>query len=362
MPENMNSGKTHAFFTWAADYASVPDVEYVLDDSELLEQGDALDDVRVKAVHKGERKPDYVVKADDDSFIMLGELERRLRVAPRTKAYWGCKSDSRDGLRQALTRPDLVKNSFMAGEAYGLSMDLVNYIATSPRVRSITRGKEDKLVSKWMRMHPQATEIAWVTEKCWIYDHPKAGTVYSHGFLFPSTVAQVRMEEITGADRDQPTIAARGGSLAAAQAYSSVSRFNAPFRPLAHDLSAGESVESLIEGSQVSLLDPRHRPHGTTLDPLALRGDIRQTYAERPSRKERFLHDERELGGTVVIHYIKKAEWFVETWLALLGGVDEEDGRMPISSASAPASPGAAAAAEDDDLPEGVRLAKGLGL
>lgn len=91
MPENMNSGKTHAFFTWAADYASVPDVEYVLDESEMQEQGEALDDVRVKSVVKGERKPDYVVKADDDSFIMLGELERRLRVAPRTKAYWGCE-------------------------------------------------------------------------------------------------------------------------------------------------------------------------------------------------------------------------------------------------------------------------------
>lgn len=95
MPENMNSGKTHAFFTWAADYASVPDIEYVLEDSELVaaadQGGEVLDDTRVKAVHKGERKPDYIVKADDDSFIMLGELERRLRAAPRTKAYWGCK-------------------------------------------------------------------------------------------------------------------------------------------------------------------------------------------------------------------------------------------------------------------------------
>lgn len=92
MPENMNSGKTHAFFTWASQHATVPDVEYVLDDSEVVEQSDQLDDVRVKAVVKGDKKPDYVVKADDDSFIMLGELERRLRVAPRSMAYWGCKS------------------------------------------------------------------------------------------------------------------------------------------------------------------------------------------------------------------------------------------------------------------------------
>lgn len=253
--------------------------------------------------------------------------------------------------RKGLIPLDLVKNSFMAGEAYGLSMDLVNYIATSPRVRSITRGKEDKLVSKWMKMHPQATEITWVTEKCWIYDHPKAGTVYSHGFLFPSTVAQLRMENITGLD--SATIDARGGGDSY-QSYSSVSRFNTIFRPMAHDLSAGESVESLIEGSQLSLLDPRSKSQ-TKADhkknPMALRADIRQVYADRPSRQERFLHDERELGGTVVIHYIKKAEWFVETWLALLGGVDEEDGRILPSGSSS------------GDLEfDGVKLSKGNGL
>ena len=72
---------------------------------------------------------------------------------------------------------DLVKNLFMAGECYGLSFDLVQYIATSPPLRSLTRGKEDKLVSRWMTMHPKREEIVWIAERCWIYDHPKAGTV-----------------------------------------------------------------------------------------------------------------------------------------------------------------------------------------
>lgn len=230
----------------------------------------------------------------------------------------------------------------MAGEAYGMSMDLVDFIATSPRVKQVTRGKEDKLVSKWMRMHPQATGITWITEKCWMYDHPKAGTVYSHGFLYPSTVAQVRMEESTGlSERD---IASRGESTRHAS-YSSVSRFKTPFRPMVHDLTAGESVESLIEGSQLSLLDPHHHGRGKPRrNPAELRAEVRQVYSERPSRKERFLNDERELGGTVVIHYIKKSEWFVETWLALLGGVEEEDGRV--------------LPAQD----EGVLVGKGIGL
>ena len=33
---------------------------------------------------------DYVVKADDDSFIVLDELELRLRALPRKMLYWGC--------------------------------------------------------------------------------------------------------------------------------------------------------------------------------------------------------------------------------------------------------------------------------
>jgi len=65
----------------------------------------------------------------------------------------------------------------MAGECYALSFDLVQYIAASPALRSMTRGKEDKLVSKWMRMHPERETITWVAERCGIYDHPKAGTV-----------------------------------------------------------------------------------------------------------------------------------------------------------------------------------------
>jgi len=66
----------------------------------------------------------------------------------------------------------------MAGECYALSLDLVNYIADSPALKTLTRGKEDKLVSKWMTLHPERESIVWLAERCWIYDHPKAGTVY----------------------------------------------------------------------------------------------------------------------------------------------------------------------------------------
>jgi hypothetical protein len=46
-----------------------------------------------------------------------------------------------------LTFPiDLVKARFMAGELYALSSSLVEYISTTPTIRQMTRGAEDKLV------------------------------------------------------------------------------------------------------------------------------------------------------------------------------------------------------------------------
>ncbi|OCF37721.1 hypothetical protein I316_00848 [Kwoniella heveanensis BCC8398] len=331
--ENMNSGKTHAFFSWAAENATVPDWEYPSqvapteqNDSDSDSGEDkAVANERAKPIWKGEKRPSYVVKADDDSFIMLAELEKRLRVAPRNKAFWGY----------------LVKNSFMAGECYALSFDLVKYIGASPALRTLTHGKEDKLVAKWMNMHPEREQIVWLTERCWIYDHPKAGTVYSHGFLFPSTVAQVRSENTTGISAS--TTALRGGAESA-HAYSTVSKFGVTYRPLLNDMSAGERIEALIEGSELSQLRDEillsqsqtsssssassssegHSGQHAFSKMESNREKVNRVFASRPSRAERFLGDPEERGGTVVVHYIKKPEWFVETSIALLGGADDQ--------------------------------------
>lgn len=67
----------------------------------------------------------------------------------------------------------------MAGEAYALSLDLVQYIAAAPSGKLHTKGKEDKLTAEWLKMHPSAENIMWISERCWIYDHPKAGSVYA---------------------------------------------------------------------------------------------------------------------------------------------------------------------------------------
>ncbi|WWC67539.1 uncharacterized protein I206_101448 [Kwoniella pini CBS 10737] len=326
MDENMNSGKTHAFFSWAAENATVPSWEYpqpepIASDTDTESNSVDARQGRLSPIWKGEKKPDYVVKADEDSFIMLGELEKRLRVSPRSKAFWGY----------------LVKNTFMAGECYALSFDLVQYIHASPALRTLTRGKEDKLVAKWMNMHPEREQIVWVTERCWIYDHPKAGTVYSHGFLFPSIVNEVRTENLTGLSPS--TLSLRGGAEAA-KSYSSVSKFGVAYRPISTEMTVPEQVEALIEGSPLSLLkdtslnsdssvQQQQQQQQQTFSKIEnIQTQVNKIYSNRPTRKERFLNDENELGGTVVVHYIKKNEWFQETMIALLGGASNLDDQV----------------------------------
>jgi hypothetical protein len=96
-------------------------------------------------------------------------------------------------------------------------------------------------------------------------------------------------------------------------------------------MTASEHVEALIENSPVSLLRDQSGDHTDyasysktkSLPASEIRKSITAMYEQRPKRIDRFLGDERERGGTVVVHYIKKQEWFVETMVALLGGAEE---------------------------------------
>ncbi|KAK4053844.1 hypothetical protein OIV83_001500 [Microbotryomycetes sp. JL201] len=210
--ENMNKGKTFKYFEWANDNATVP-TYYRTERDEF---------------GVGFKKADYVVKADEDTFINLAELERHLRVTPRERTYWGY----------------LVRNLFMAGEIYALSSDLVQYIATYQPLRQYVIGKEDQRVAKWMRIHPEYSTIHWVSERCWIYDGPKTGTTYAHGYLFPDEVERIRLEGRRGISEEERI--RRGGDLA--PSFSTVSRWKHEYTLPAPGLAIDEQVEALVEG------------------------------------------------------------------------------------------------------------------
>lgn len=232
--ENMNGGKTHAFFRWAAENATVPMLRPT-DQAQEKALADfphvvhASDDALYQVAWK---KADYVVKADDDAFLVLSELERHLRVAPRRLTYWGY----------------LIRNWFMGGEAYALSADLVSYVARSPNVAAHITGKEDKVTSRWMRMHPLADRINYVSERCWMYDHPKSGTAYAHGFLFPDQVRTIKHEAKVGISEEETR---RRGGPHASQWYSTISHWHKQWSPPRPDMSVEEEIEALTEGGGI---------------------------------------------------------------------------------------------------------------
>jgi hypothetical protein len=232
--ENMNGGKTHSFFTWAASMAWVPPLFFDTDiPLPSFSYSNASTPMRYIAPHdpihaRQDRasgsssarewvRPDFVVKVDDDSFVMLAELEARLRVAlheNRTEQIHDKYLDKdRLSVVPSPSGPDLVtpssrevqqlssavslvedpliywgylvKRRFMAGELYALSWSLVDWVSRDPSIKGLTRGAEDKQTAKWMGLHPRASEVRWVAERCWIYDHPRSGTVCVFGLQVP---------------------------------------------------------------------------------------------------------------------------------------------------------------------------------
>ncbi|KAH9178694.1 glycosyltransferase family 31 protein [Lactarius sanguifluus] len=354
--ENMNSGKTHAFFTWAATMAWVPPLyfdtkippptlSYSKDSSPMLSIAPhdpvyaRQDRQSASSLPQDWVRPDFVVKVDDDSFVMLAELEARLRIAlhdQRTDVHQDNGSTSGPSGREVpllSVEPArdpliywgyLVKRRFMAGEMYALSWSLVDWVSNEPAVKGLVKGAEDKQTAKWMRLHPRAAQVRWVAERCWIYDHPRSGTVYSHGFLFPSEADRVRQGVKDFFDRqpiqptDQTTTTPswydRDWNAPAEWSRSTVSTFGTRYVLPLPNLTIPQSIEALVEGSDMSGL---------------YEGSIwsaEDAWQLREGRKKKYIG--QRLGGTVVVHFIKKHMWFLETVLALLGGDEETEYEM----------------------------------
>ncbi|KAI0788444.1 hypothetical protein C8Q75DRAFT_719845 [Abortiporus biennis] len=393
--EKMNDGKTHAFFTWAASDAWVPPLYFddmqhptfsysnVTIPAPILASHDPAFAQQDSATEQPRRwvRPDFVVKADDDAFVMLAELEARLRLElhkavndsgiTRQSTVDGPESSvlarrspissagnviipastgipSRSSGDMISNDPliywgYLVKNRFMAGELYALSFSIVDWLAKDPQVKTMTRGAEDKQTSKWIRIHPRASEVRWASERCWIYDHPRAGTVYSHGFLFPSEVKRVQRDikfdlehhasqsqhvmntdsSLSGFQHITPF--GPYGTPPASWSRSTVSTFGVRYSSPTSDLTAGQSIEALVEGSEMSRLRD------------GAPGAADYAWRYREGRHKRY--DGKRIGGTVVVHFIKKNLWFLEAALALLEGVDVTDAeRIAAEELSRPTS------------------------
>lgn len=107
------------------------------------------------------------------------------------------------------------------------------------------------------------------------------------------------------------------GGTPASWAQSSVSTFHVRYTPPVSDLGTLESIEALVEGSEMSSL----RPDTTSsLSTTSTQDAVSRAWANREGRNARY--EGKRVGGTIVVHFIKQNTWFLETALALLEGDD----------------------------------------
>ena len=171
---------------------------------------------------------------------------------------------------------------------------------------------------------------------------------YSHGFLFPSEATRVRKSilsyfssaaaDLLGGEAAAPATPIPGdASSPSSWAYSSVSTFGVRYTPPVPDLTTLQSVEALVEGSEMSKLrgtvssstgpsdgstgglgDNTGNGNAGSSSPGLTPNDA---WRLREGRRTRY--EGARVGGTVAVHFIKKSPWFLETALALLEG-DEQ--------------------------------------
>jgi hypothetical protein len=91
-------------------------------------------------------------------------------------------------------------------------------------------------------------------------------------------------------------------------AYSSVSTWGVRYSPPLPDMKLSHSVEALVEGSEMSTIR-----EGSAMTP-------EYAWIHREGRLKQY--EGKRVGGTIVVHFIKKNLWFLETALALLEGED----------------------------------------
>lgn len=130
--ENMNDGKTHAWFSYAHN--------------------------------QFKSKYSFVFKGDDDAYFNLENLRNDLVTTPKENVYYGRLCDG---------------GVFMAGMLYGFTRDVVEFIATDPFVRENTVGGEDQLSAAWVQ---HKGNVQYVDKKKEMYDHHKSGALWQQSF------------------------------------------------------------------------------------------------------------------------------------------------------------------------------------
>uniref|UniRef100_A0A0E0L5F3 Hexosyltransferase n=1 Tax=Oryza punctata TaxID=4537 RepID=A0A0E0L5F3_ORYPU len=159
--ENMDNGKTYTFFSTVARAFNTSDGE-----------------------GSGSPAPpryDYVMKADDDTYLRLPALVDSLRGAARRDAYYG--------LQMPCDRENFYPfPPFMSGMGYALSWDLVQWVATAEESRRDRVGPEDMWTGRWLNLAGKAKNRYDMAPRMYNYRGGSPPSCFRRDFA-PDTIA-----------------------------------------------------------------------------------------------------------------------------------------------------------------------------
>lgn len=145
----------------------------------------------------------------------------------------------------------------------------------------------------------------------------------SHGFMFPDVVQSIQDDtDYFLPPRLPPHMI---------DIWSTVSPYNRPYRPPLMNLTIPQQLEALTEGSPMSMWHKHNRPFFPSTKSMSyhlgravgnLAQEVEKAWLRRPTRAERMKLADK-MGSTVLVHKVRKDEWWMETALTLLGQEEE---------------------------------------
>lgn len=220
---------------------------------------------------------------------------------------------------------------YHTGGLYALSSDLVRYVGASSWAKAHVKGREDQVTSLWLQQPDIKDKVVWVDEQCLIYDHPKAGTVHSKGFLFPLEIERLRSLFKTsnwgkGGERGS-TVATISDRFSYDFAGRWIPLYATPIDEAR--LSVGMKLMALVEGSAMSMLQDGDDEKQVLdawkkdVNEIGIRGrwlldggnSTLKSGGNATKKKPPLL-----VGGSIVVHYVKTTQHWRECVDILLDG------------------------------------------